>query len=33
MMWRIRHWLLMLEAELVAWKAATQIIMREMWRR
>lgn len=32
-MWMFRHWLLMLEAEYLAWKAAYQIITREMWRR
>jgi hypothetical protein len=31
--WRIHNLLLLVEAELIAWKAAYQIIMREMWRR
>ena len=31
--WRIRHWLLLLEIEILAWRAAYQFIKREMWRR
>lgn len=33
MLWWLKHSLLMLEAEYLAWKAAAQIVMREIWRR
>ncbi len=31
--WKFRHFLLMLEAEYLAYKACWQIIVREYWRR
>lgn len=33
MMWRIRHWLILLEAEYLTWKAAWELFWREAWRR
>ena len=33
MIWWIRHWLVLLEAEIVAWKAAYQIVSKEWWSR
>ena len=31
--WRIRHWLLLAEIEMLAWRAAWAFVMREMGRR